>query len=315
MTSNSFWHNNKAYIYTALGLGVVGFIFIKYLMIMDWGYLIHYTLQALTGNIGGVVGEPKTLLEQMMNATFGPSYNTIAPEIIRASNERQEYIWYVFVAEIAIFAFLYIKNGRIEANITRPNDLVTVFTPFQRAVIWLNIGMICMLVITGFNITWSLRSEGGSLPRVLRQLHEVIGLGWVLVWLVFTVIAAKDSKGYRKATLFKYFLPGSFKPSKRVVWFFFAAMGAGLVFSGAMMILLHPNAFTHAEFIQFRRALLYLHFGASVLIMFFILDYVYASAVSVKGYLKGLWSGKYPREYLEQVAPDVLEDLKKEGRA
>lgn len=57
------------------------------------------------------------------------------------------------------------------------------------------------------------------------------------------------------------------------------------------------------------KKLLYLHFGASVLIMFFILDYVYASAVSVKGYLRGLWSGKYPREYLEQVSPDVLEDI------
>lgn len=315
MTNNSFWHNNKAYIYTALGLGVVGFVFIKYLMIMDWGYLIQFTLHALVGDTSGVIGEPKTLLEQMMNAAFGPSYTAIAPEIIRASNERQEYIWYVFFVEILIFVFLYIKNGRVEANITRPDDMVTVFTPFQRAVIWLNIGMICVLVLTGFNITWSLRSEGGSLPRILRQFHEITGLAWILVWLTFTVIAAKDSKVWRKDTLFKYFLPGKFKPSKRVVWFFFAAMGAGLCFSGAMIIALHPNAFTHAEIIQFRRALLYLHFGASVLIMFFILDYVYASAVSVKGYLKGLWSGKYPREYLEQVAPDVLEDLKKEGRA
>ena len=178
MTSNSFWHNNKAYIYTALGLAVVGFVFIKYLMIMDWGYLIQFTLHALIGDTSGVVGEPKTLLEQMMNAAFGPSYNTIAPEIIRASNERQEYIWYVFVAEIVIFAFLYIKNGRVEANITRPDDMVTVFTPFQRAVIWLNIGLICILILTGFNITWSLRSEGGTLPRILRQFHEIAGLTW-----------------------------------------------------------------------------------------------------------------------------------------
>lgn len=315
MTSNSFWHNNRAYIYTALGLAVVGFVFIKYLMIMDWGYLIMYSLKALLGNIGGVLSEPNSLLEQMMNAAFGPAYPTIAPEIIRASNERQEYIWYVFLAEIAIFAFLYIKNGRTEAKITRPDDLVTVFTPFQRTIIWLNIAMISMLVFTGFNITWSLRSEGGGLVRYLRMFHELTGLAWIAVWLIFTVIAAKDSKAWRKETAFKYFLPGSFKPSKRVVWFFFAAMGAGLAFSGAMIIALHPSAFTHAELIQFRRALLYMHFGASVLIMFFILDYVYASAVSVKGYLKGLWSGQYPREYLEQVAPDVLDDLKKEGRA
>lgn len=109
MTNNSFWEN-KAYIYTALGLKVVGFIFIKFLMIMDWGYLIMYTLKAVTGNIGGVLAEPKTATEQMMNAAFGPSYQAIAPEIIRASNERQEYIWYVFVAEIVMFTFIHKKR-------------------------------------------------------------------------------------------------------------------------------------------------------------------------------------------------------------
>lgn len=311
MTNSSFWENNKAYIYTALGLAVVGFVFIKFMMIMDWGYLIGFTAHAVTGDISGVLSEPKTVMEQFVNAAFGPSYNSIAPEIIRASNERQEYIWYVFLAEISIFAFLYAKNGRVEPKITRPDDMVTVFSPFQRAVIWLNIGMICILIFTGFNITWSLNSGGGTLPRYLRMFHELTGLAWIAVWLVFTVIAAKDSKAYRKEGMFNIFLPGKFKPSKRVIWFFFAAMGAGLCFSGAMIITLHPNAFTHAEFIQLKRALLYLHFGASVLIMFFILDYVYASAVSVKGYLRGLWSGKYPREYLEQVSPDVLEDLKK----
>ncbi|HRF57000.1 MAG TPA: cytochrome b/b6 domain-containing protein [Campylobacterales bacterium] len=311
MTNSSFWENNKAYIYTALGLAVVGFVFIKFMMIMDWGYLIGFTAHAVTGDISGVLSEPKSVMEQFVNAAFGPSYNAIAPEIIRASNERQEYIWYVFLAEIAIFAFLYAKNGRVEPKITRPNDMVTVFSPFQRAVIWLNIGMICILVFTGFNITWSLNSGGGTLPRYLRMFHELTGLAWIAVWLTFTVIAAKDSKAYRKEGMFNIFLPGKFKPSKRVIWFFFAAMGAGLCFSGAMIITLHPNAFTHAEFIQLKRALLYLHFGASVLIMFFILDYVYASAVSVKGYLRGLWSGKYPREYLEQVSPDILEDLKK----
>ncbi len=292
MTNSSFWENNKAYIYTALGLAVVGFVFIKFMMIMDWGYLIGFTAHAVTGDISGVLSEPKTVMEQFVNAAFGPSYNSIAPEIIRASNERQEYIWYVFLAEISIFAFLYAKNGRVEPKITRPDDMVTVFSPFQRAVIWLNIGMICILIFTGFNITWSLNSGGGTLPRYLRMFHELTGLAWIAVWLVFTVIAAKDSKAYRKEGMFNIFLPGKFKPSKRVIWFFFAAMGAGLCFSGAMIITLHPNAFTHAEFIQLKRALLYLHFGASVLIMFFILDYVYASAVSVKGYLRGLWSWK-----------------------
>lgn len=314
MTNASFWDKNKAYILTAVGLGVVGFVFIKFMMIMDWGYLIKFTFAALGGNLSGELVEPTTLLGQMIDAAFGPSYPTIAPEIIRASNERQEYIWYVFVAEIAIFAILYIKNGRSEATITRPDDLVTVFTPFQRAIIWLNIFMVTALVITGFNITWSLRSGGGDVARFLRQMHELTGLGWGAVWLILTVIAAKDSKYYRKNTMFRVFLPGSFKPMKRVIWFFFAVMGGGLVMSGATLILMHPSTLINAETIQFKRALLYLHFGASVLIMFFILDYVYSSAVAVKGYLKGLWSGEYPREYLEQNAPDVLADLKAEHR-
>ena len=90
MTNSSFWENNKAYIYTALGLTVVGFVFIKFMMIMDWGYLIQFSLHALTGDVSGVMSEPKTVMEQFVNAAFGPSYNAIAPEIIRASNERQE---------------------------------------------------------------------------------------------------------------------------------------------------------------------------------------------------------------------------------
>lgn len=316
MTNNScnhdsFFCKNQAYIYTALGLGLVGFIFVNFLMIIDWGYLIKFTFSAILGDTSGVLSQPSSLTEQFVNSAFGPAYNTIAPEIIRASNERQDFIWYVFVAEIAIFAVLYIKNGRVEAKITRPDDLVTVFSPFQRVVIWGNIVLITALVITGFNITWSLRSEGGDLPRLLRQFHEMGGITWASFWLLLTIMSAKDLKAYRQHGMFSFFFAGSFKPSKRVIWIFFAVMGAGLVFSGITMILLHPNALTHADVIQFKRALLYLHFGASVLIMFFILDFVYASAVSIKGYLRGLWSGKYPKEYLEQVAPDVLEDLNK----
>lgn len=67
--------------------------------------------------------------------------------------------------------------------------------------------MICVLVVTGFNITWSLRSEGGALPRYLRMFHELTGLAWTVVWLTFTVIAAKDSKAWRKETMFKFSSP------------------------------------------------------------------------------------------------------------
>jgi formate dehydrogenase subunit gamma len=57
------------------------------------------------------------------------------------------------------------------------------------------------------------------------------------------------------------------------------------------------------------------HFGASVLIMFFLMDFVYSVLVAVKGNIKGLITGKYPREHLEQLAPDVLIDIEnKKGK-
>lgn len=312
----SCFQRNRAYFYTALGLAVVGALFVGVLMIMDWGYLLGYTLQVLTGGgVQGVLTPPASGYQAMVNEAFGPAYKTIAPEIIRASNERQLFIWWVFIAEIAIFAWMYAKYGRKQATITRPEDTVTVFTPFQRAVIWLNVFLIVTLVITGFNITWSLRSEGGALPYLLRGTHEVTGLIWFPVWLLVSVMTFKDLPILRKNSTFGFFLPGHYKPMKRVIWFFFVAMGAGLLLSGGLIWYLHPDAFTHGEFIQLKRALLYLHFGASVLIMFFLLDFVYSVTVAIKGNLRYLISGKFPREHLEQLDPEVLEDLKRVGRA
>ena len=49
--------------------------------------------------------------------------------------------------------------------------------------------------------------------------------------------------------------------------------------------------------------------------MFFLMDFVYSALIAVKGNLKGLITGKYPREYLEQLAPDILSDIeKREGK-
>ncbi len=314
--SQTFFQRNRAYIYTALGLGLVGVLFVGVLMIMDWGYLIGYTIHVLTGgSVQGVLTPPDSSYQMMVNEAFGPAYKTIAPEIIRASNERQLFIWWVFVGEIVIFAVMYVLYGRKQATVTRPDDLVTVFTPFQRAVIWLNVFIIITLVLTGFNITWSLRSEGGMLPYLLRGTHEMTGVIWLPIWLLVSVMTFKDSPILRKNSSFRFFLPGHYKPMKRVVWFFFVAMGAGLLLSGILLWYLHPDAFTHAQFIQFKRALLYLHFGASVLIMFFLLDFVYSVTVAVKGNLKYLVCGKFPREHLEQLDPEVLEDLKGAGRA
>lgn len=317
MENSSFFERNKAYILTLVGLGLVGFVFVNFLMIMDWEYLIKYTIHAITGGgLDGVVTPPDTTYKAMVNAAFGPNYEAIAPEIIRASNERQLFIWWVFVAEIAIFCVMYTFYGRKSAVVTRPEDQVEVFSLFHRSIIWLNVIIVITLVITGFNITWSLRSEGGFIPYLLRGTHELTGLIWFPIWLLMSIIAFKDIKLLSKNSLLnKIILPGKYKPMKRIIFIVFVLMGAGLLTSGFIIWFLHPDAYTHADFIQLKRALLYVHFGSSVLIMFFLMDFVYSALIAVKGNLKGLITGKYPREYLEQLAPDILEEIEnKKGK-
>ena len=317
MENSSFFSRNKAYIYTFAGLGLVGFVFLEFLMIIDWNYFIKYKLHILFGgNLDGVLTPPSSSYEAMSNAAFGPNYEAFAPEIIRASNERQLYIWWVFVAEIALFCGMYLFQGRRTPVVKNPNDQVMVFNLFQRSVIWLNVFIMITLIITGFNITWGLRSGGGELAFLLRGTHEITGLIWFPVWLLMSIVAFKDSKLLFKNSLTKKIvIPGSYKPMKRIIYYFFVIMGAGLLVSGFIIWFLHPDAYTHAQFIQFKRMMLYVHFGSSVLLMFFIMDFVYSALVAVKGNYKGLVSGKYPREHLEQIAPDVLKELEeKKGK-
>ncbi|RXK00708.1 cytochrome b/b6 domain-containing protein [Halarcobacter ebronensis] len=315
MKNSSFYQRNKAYILTALGLSIVGFVFLKFLMIVDWEYFIKYKLHILfTGNLDGVLTPPTSTYEAMVNKAFGPAYEAFAPEIIRASNERQLYIWWVFVAEMFIFCMMYLFQGRKEAVITRPEDTVKVFGFFHRVIIWLNVVIMITLIITGFNITWGLRSEGGLIPFLLRGTHEITGLLWFPVWMIMSIIAFKDSKIiFNNSLTKKVLLPGKYKPMKRIIYYFFVIMGAGLLISGFVIWYLHPSSLTNAHFIQFKRLMLYVHFGSSVLIMFFIMDFVYSTLVAVKGNLKGLITGRYPKEHLEQLAPDVLEDIERRG--
>jgi formate dehydrogenase subunit gamma len=310
---SSFFARNKAYFYTIIGFTVFGFVLIKYLIIVDWMYVWDYSMHLLKGgSLAGIVVPADTGYKEMVNIAFGPNYTAVAPEIIRSSNERQLFIWWVFVAEIAIFCFAYAVYGRKVAVITRPNDEVQVFNLFHRWVIWLNVIFMIVLIITGFNITWSMRSEGGTIPFILREYHEIIGLFWVPIWFLMSLIAFKDCKIVLKGSLIrKIILPGGYKPMKRIIFFVFVCMGSALVATGVIIWFISPDAYTNAQFIQFKRASLYSHFGASVVIMFFLMDFVYSSLIAVKGNLKGLITGKYPREYLEQFAPDILEDLEK----
>ena len=314
--NSSFFQRNKAYILTFLGLSIVGFVFIEFLMVIDWDYFIKYKIHLLFGgSVDGVLTPPTSHYEAVVYKAFGPNYEAFAPEIIRASNERQLFIWWVFVAEIAIFCTMYVFQGRRVPTITNPNDQVVVFSLFHRFVIWINVLFVITLIITGFNITWGLRSEGGDIPFFLRGMHEMAGLFWFPVWLLMSIIAFKDSKLLFKNSLTrKIIIPGTYKPMKRIIYFFFVIMGAGLLVSGALIWFLHPDAYTHGQFIQFKRLLLYIHFGSSVLIMFFLMDFVYSSLVAVKGNIKGVVSGKYPREHLEQIAPDVLKEIEQKEK-
>lgn len=317
MENSSFFDRNKAYIYTFAGLGLVGFIFLEFLMVVDWNYFIKYKLHILFGgSLDGILVPATSSYEAMSNAAFGPNYEAFAPEIVRASNERQLYIWWVFVAEIALFCGMYLFQGRRAPVVKNPNDQVEVFNLFQRGVIWLNVAIMITLIITGFNITWGLRSGGGELAFLLRGTHEMTGLVWIPIWMLMSIVAFKDSKLLLINSLTrKIVIPGTYKPMKRIIYYFFVIMGAGLIVSGFVIWFLHPDAYTNAQFIQFKRMMLYVHFGSSVLLMFFIMDFVYSALVAVKGNYKGLITGKYPREHLEQIAPDVLKELdEKKGK-
>lgn len=311
MQSSTFFQRNKAYILTLGGLGVAGIIFVQFMMIFDYTYLAKYILDMISGGgVAGVVTPPTSGYQMMVDTAFGPGYEAIAPEIIRASNERQEYIWWVFVGEITIFCVMYALYGRKSAVVTHPDDQVQVFSVFHRTVIWLNVIIMFVLIITGFNITWGLRSGGTEIPFFLRSLHEMTGIAWLPFWLLLTLIAFKDAKLlFNNSVLKKIILPGKYKPMKRVIFIAFVAMGGGLITSGIIIWFLHPDAYTHGQYIQFKRLLLYVHFGSSVLIMFFVMDFLYSVLISVKGNLKGLITGKYPREHLQQLAPDVLADI------
>jgi len=83
--TNSFYGRNKAYILTLGGLGVVGFIFVQYMMIFDWAYLLKFTFDMVTGGgVDGAVTPSSSTYKLMVDTAFGQNYEAIAPEIIRA---------------------------------------------------------------------------------------------------------------------------------------------------------------------------------------------------------------------------------------
>lgn len=312
----SFLSEYKAYIIIGLLFGVLTYWYFWLATIADINYVYQFLLQIAQGNITGQVVpfESLTRNEQMEVALFGPNYNAIAPEVVRAFEERQHLLPIVFAVEFVLFTIMFIvAKGRKQAKITRDDDKVQVYSIFQRVVILLNILIMIYLFITGFSITFGNVTGGGEVARLMRATHEIVGVGWIPVWFLMTVIAFKDHKFFvRPSTKLwnKIFLRGKYKHMDRINYYMYVAFGFLLVLSGFIIWYMFPDAATHAETIQFKRFILFIHFMGSAIISFFTFETVYSYFVSVKGYIPGVITGKLPVEYLEQLRPDVLEEDK-----
>lgn len=105
MENKSFLSEYKAYL-------IVGFLFILLTYwyfwlatIADINYVYQFLMQMLKGNFTGQVVpfESLTQYQQMEVGLFGPNYNAIAPEVIRAFEERQHLLPIVFTVEFFCF--------------------------------------------------------------------------------------------------------------------------------------------------------------------------------------------------------------------
>lgn len=319
-TNKSFFNKNKAYILVGLGFVALTYWYFFLATIFDIEYVYRFILRVWQGDISGqlVPFESLTKYQQMEVGLFGPRYDTIAPEVIRAFEERQILLPYVFAFEFIAFAtFFFLSGGRKKATVTREDDTVQVYSLFQRIVILLNIVIVIYLFITGFSITFGNVTGGGSFAYFMRWTHEVIGLAWIPVWLLVSIIGFKDHKLFMRPSAKvwnKFFLRGSYTPMSRINFYAFVAFGSKLVISGFLMWFIFPTSENYVEVTQFRRLALFFHFMGSAIMSFFIFETIYSYVVSVKGYLPGVITGRLPREYLKEFRPDVLEEIEKENK-
>jgi formate dehydrogenase subunit gamma len=324
MDGQKHMENKQSFISEYKTYLIIGFLFVLLTYwyfwlatIADMNYVYQFIMQMLQGNFTGQIVPFETLshYEQSKVAPFGPEYESMAPEVIRAFEERQHILPIVFFVEFLLFLTMFIvAKGRKQAKITNPSDLVQVYSVFQRVVILLNIAVMIYLFITGFSITFGNVTGGGYIPRLMRATHEIVGVGWIPVWLIMTVIAFKDHKFFVRPSVKWWnsvFLKGKYEPMNRINYYMYVAFGFILCVSGFVLWFMHPEALTHAETIQLKRFTLFMHFMGSAIISFFTFETVYSYLVSVKGYIPGVWSGKLPKEYLEQLRPDVLDEMKK----
>jgi len=314
METKSFFSEYKVYIIIGFLFALLTYWYFFLATIANLDYVFKFLILIAQGDISGNVIPISELprLQQMEVALYGPNYSAIAPEVIRAFEERQHLLPIVFLVEFFLFLGMFIlAKGRKQAKITRHDDKIEVYSVFQRLVILLNIVIMIYLFITGFSITFGNWTGGGYIARFMRSSHEIVGVGWMPIWLIMTVIAFKDHKFFYRPSVKiwnKIFLRGKYEAMDRINYYMYVAFGALLVLSGFLIWFMAPDAATHAQTIQFKRFILFIHFMGSAIISFFTFETVYSYFVSVKGYLPGVITGKLPLEYIEQFRPDVLKE-------
>ena len=311
--NKSFLKEYMPYFIVAALFAVLTYWYFFLATIADLSYVWQYVLQMFQLKFDGQVIPYSELsrLEQGYVTMYGPNYNAIAPEVIRAFHERQELLPYVFLVEFLIFAtMLVIQGGRKGPLRSETSEFVEVHSLFQRVVLLGNIIIMTYLFLSGFSITFGNVTGGGDLGYFLRQTHEIIGLFWIPLWLLVTVIAFKDHKYFVRpsAKWSWFFLKGLYTHGQRINFYAYVAFGFILVFSGFWIWYLTPVYATHAEIIQYKRLILFGHFMGSAVITFFLGETIYSYVVAIRGYLPGLITGKYPKEYLEEFHPEILEE-------
>jgi len=112
----------KAYILVGIGFALLTYWYFWLATIADLNYVLAYVIEMFKLNFNGQVVPLESLSRGDYQSVmmFGPDYDAIAPEVVRAFEERQHLLPYVFLAELVLFVIIYFSTGgRKEAKITQ----------------------------------------------------------------------------------------------------------------------------------------------------------------------------------------------------
>jgi len=137
MENKSFLSEYKVYLIIGLLFVLLTYWYFWLATIADISYVYEFILQMLQGNFTGqiVPFESLTNYQQMEVGLFGPDYHSIAPEVIRAFEERQHLLPIVFLVEFLLFLTMFIvAKGRKQAKITtNKKDADLIFTTTHKS--------------------------------------------------------------------------------------------------------------------------------------------------------------------------------------